>query len=148
LEFGGWLVIEIYRYLTETLVRQGRVEEARELVEFAARNLPAEDAYAQAALRLAQASVATADGERTGAVAHFDEALQLLRDQRLLTDLGEARLAFARALRTFGEHADARAELERAREEFARMDAQELVAQIDRELAEEVTGADGIGPRR
>jgi class 3 adenylate cyclase/tetratricopeptide (TPR) repeat protein len=148
LEFGGWLVIEIYRYLTETLVRQGRVEEARELVEFAARNLPADDAYAQAALCLAEAAVATADGERAGAVARFDEALRLLRDQRLLTDLGEARLAFARALRTLGDADDARAELQRARDEFARMDARELVAQIDRELAEEVTGADGIGPRR
>jgi len=139
-------VIEIYRYLTETLVRQGRGEEARELVEFATRNLPAEDAYAQAALRLAEATVATADGEQAGAVARFDEALQLLREQRLLTDLGEARLAYARALRAFGEHADARAELERAREEFARMDALELVAQIDRELAEAVMGADEVGP--
>jgi tetratricopeptide (TPR) repeat protein len=148
LERGGWLVIEIYRYLIETLVRQRRLDEARELVEFAERNLPPEDAYAQAALRLAEASVATADGERAGAVARFDEALQLLREQRLLTDLGEARLAFARALRTLGEHEDARAELERAREEFAQMDARELVAQIDRELADEVTGADGIGPRR
>jgi hypothetical protein len=26
------------------------------------------------------------------------------------------------------------------------MDARELVAQIDRELAQEVTGADGVGP--
>jgi class 3 adenylate cyclase/tetratricopeptide (TPR) repeat protein len=148
LESGGWLVIEIYRYLTETLVRQGRIEEARELVEFAARNLPPEDAYAQAALRLAEASVATAEGERASAVARFDEALRLLRDQRLLTDLGEARLAFARALRAFGEPEDARAELQRARDEFTKMDARELVTQIDRELAEEVTGADGIGPRR
>jgi tetratricopeptide (TPR) repeat protein len=146
LEVGGWLVIEIYRYLVETLVRQGRVEEARELVEFAARNLPPEDAYAQAALCLAEASVATADGERAGAVTRFDEALTLLREQRLLTDLGEARLAFARALRSFGDDADARVELERAREEFARMDARELVAQIDRELAEAVAGADGAGP--
>jgi class 3 adenylate cyclase/tetratricopeptide (TPR) repeat protein len=146
LEVGGWLVIEIYRYLVETLVRQGRTEEAHELVEFAARNLPPEDAYAQAALALAQASVATADGERVGAVAHFDEALSLLREQRLLTDLGEARIAFARALRSFGDRADAEAELERAREEFARMDAREIVAQIDRELAEAVAGADGAGP--
>jgi class 3 adenylate cyclase/tetratricopeptide (TPR) repeat protein len=146
LEAGGWLVIEIYRYLTETLVRQGRVEEARELVDFAARNLPPEDAYAQAALALARASVATADSHQGDAVAHFDEALRLLREQRLLTDLGEARIAFARALRSFGEHDDARAELERAREEFARMDARELVAQIDRELAQAVTGADSVGP--
>ncbi len=148
LEYGGWLVIEIYRYLIETLVRQGRIDEARELLEFAERNVPSEDAYAQAALCLAQASVATAVGERGGAVAHFDEALRLLREQRQLTDLGEARIAFARALRSFGEDADAHAELERAREEFAQLDARELVMLIDRELAEELTGADGIGPRQ
>jgi class 3 adenylate cyclase/tetratricopeptide (TPR) repeat protein len=147
LEYGGWLVIEIYRYLIETLVRQNRVEEARELLTFAERNVPSEDAYAQAALRLAQASVATAAGERAGAVARFDEALRLLREQRQLTDLGEARIAFARALRSFGEGADARAELERAREEFDQMDARELVTLIDRELAEEVAGADGVGPQ-
>jgi class 3 adenylate cyclase/tetratricopeptide (TPR) repeat protein len=147
LEFGGWIVIEIYRYLIETLVRQNRVEEARELLEFAERNVPSEDAYAQAALRLAQASVATAAGERAGAVERFDEALRLLREQRQLTDLGEARIAFARALRSFGEDADARAELDRAREEFAQMDARELVTLIDRELAEEMTGADGVGPQ-
>ena len=146
LEFGGWLVIEIYRYLIETLLRQGRLDEARELLEFAERNVPPEDAYAQAALCLAQASVATVEGERAGAVARFDEALRLLRGQRQLTDLGEARIALARALRTFGEHTDARAELERAREEFAQMDARELVTLIDRELAEEVVGADGVGP--
>ena len=147
LDVGGWLVIEIYRYLVEALVRQGRVEEARELVDFAGRNLPPEDPYAQAALALAQAAIATAEGERGGAVDRFDEALRLLREQRQLTDLGEARIAFSRALRRFGDSAEARAELERAREEFARMDAQALVAQIDRELVETVTGADAVGPR-
>jgi class 3 adenylate cyclase/tetratricopeptide (TPR) repeat protein len=146
LEVGGWLVIEIYRFLVETLVRQGRIDEARELVEFAARNLPPEDAYAQAALCLAEASIATADGEQDRAVARFDEALRLLREQRLLTDLGEARIALARSLRAFGDTTKSRGELKRAREEFARMDAHELVIQIDRELAQAVTGADVIGP--
>ncbi len=146
LEVGGWLVIEIYRFLVETLVRQGRIDEARELAEFAARNLPPEDAYAQAALCLAEASIATADSEQDRAVARFDEALRLLREQRLLTDLGEARIAFARTLRVFGDTAKSRDELKRAREAFARMDAHELVVQIDRELAEAVTGADVIGP--
>jgi class 3 adenylate cyclase/tetratricopeptide (TPR) repeat protein len=146
LEVGGWLVIEIYRFLVETLVRQGRIEEARELAEFAARNLPPEDAYAQAALCLAEASIATADSEQDRAVARFDEALRLLREQRLLTDLGEARIAFARTLRTFGDTAKSRDELKRAREAFARMDAHQLVLEIDRELAEAVTGADVIGP--
>jgi tetratricopeptide (TPR) repeat protein len=146
LEVGGWLVIEIYRFLVETLVRQGRIDEARELVEFAARNLPPEDAYAQAALCLAEASIATADGEQDRAVARFDEALRLLREQRLLTDLGEARIALARSLRAFGDTTKSHGELKRAREEFARMDAHELVIQIDRELAQAVTGADVIGP--
>ena len=146
LEVGGWLVIEIYRFLVETLVRQGRIDEARELVEFAARNLPPEDAYAQAALCLAEASIATADSEQDRAVARFDEALRLLREQRLLTDLGEARIAFARSLRAFGDTTKSRDELKRAREAFARMDAHELVIQIDRELAEAVTGADALGP--
>jgi class 3 adenylate cyclase/tetratricopeptide (TPR) repeat protein len=146
LEVGGWLVIEIYRFLVETLVRQGRIDEARELAEFAARNLPPEDAYAQAALCLAEASIATADSEQDRAVARFDEALRLLREQRLLTDLGEARIAFARTLRTFGDTAKSRDELKRAREAFARMDAHQLVLEIDRELAEAVTGADVIGP--
>jgi class 3 adenylate cyclase/tetratricopeptide (TPR) repeat protein len=146
LEVGGWLVIEIYRFLVETLVRQGRIDEARELVEFAARNLPPEDAYAQAALCLAEASIATAESEQDRAVARFDEALRLLREQRLLTDLGEARIAFARSLRAFGDTTKSRDELKRAREEFARMDAHELVLQIDRELVEAVTGADVIGP--
>ena len=146
LEVGGWLVIEIYRFLVETLVRQGRIDEARELAEFAARNVPPEDAYAQAALCLAEASIATADSEQDRAVARFDEALRLLREQRLLTDLGEARIAFARTLRTFGDTAKSRDELKRAREAFARMDAHQLVLEIDRELAEAVTGADVIGP--
>ena len=104
LEVGGWIVIEIYRFLVETLVRQGRIDEARELAEFAARNLPPEDAYAQAALCLAEASIATADSEQDRAVARFDEALRLLREQRLLTDLGEARIAFARTLRVVRRH--------------------------------------------
>ena len=71
---------------------------------------------------------------------------RLLREQRLLTDLGEARIAFARTLRTFGDTAKSRDELKRAREAFARMDAHQLVLEIDRELAEAVTGADVIGP--
>jgi tetratricopeptide (TPR) repeat protein len=60
-EIGGWLVVDTYRLLTEALVRQGRTEDARTLVAFAARNLPAEDRFARAAPGLAQATVATAE---------------------------------------------------------------------------------------
>ena len=145
LEGGGWLVIETYRLLTETVVRQGRVDDARELVAFAARNVPDEDVYARAALLLAQACVATASGERSSATVSFEEALRTLEEQRLLIDLGEARVAFARALRSFGEPTGAQAELERARAIFKRMDARRPVREVDRELAE-LEGAGEPGP--
>jgi class 3 adenylate cyclase/tetratricopeptide (TPR) repeat protein len=144
LEGGGWLVIEVYRYLTEVLVLQGRTDEARELVAFAARNLAEEEVYARAALQVASALVATAAGERSSAAASFEEALRILEEQRLLLDLGETRLTFARSLRSFGEETGARTELERARALFKRMGALGPLADIDREL-EELTGAAGTG---
>jgi class 3 adenylate cyclase/tetratricopeptide (TPR) repeat protein len=141
LESGGWLVIEIYRYLTESLVRQGRLDEARELVAFASRDLPEEDLYARAALLLARATVAAAADEGSAATTSFEEALRLLEEQHLWTDLAEARVAFAQALRAVGEPTIARTELERARVTFRRMEARGLVEQIDRELeALRVTG--------
>jgi len=135
LEAGGWLVFELYRYLTEALVRQERSEEARELVEFAGRHVPEEDAYARAAYRLAEASVATAQGDQERASACFEDALRLLEEQSLLTDLGEARIGYARALRRFGDREGAERQLWRARETFAAMEAQALLAEIDGELA-------------
>jgi tetratricopeptide (TPR) repeat protein len=136
LESGGWLAIEIYRYLAEALVRQRRLDEARELVAFASRNLPEEDLYARAALLLARALVAAAADERSASTTSFEEALRLLEEQHLWTDLAEARVEFARALRAFGEHTVARTELERARATFRRMGAVALVAEVDRELEE------------
>ena len=148
LESGGWIVIELYRYLTEALVRQGRLDEAHELVAFAARNLPDEDLLARAALLQAEAAVAIAEGEQSTATASFQEVLRLFEDQQMLIDLGETRLAFARALREFGELRGARTELERARAAFKRMGARALVAEINRELAELTEGAGATGPPR
>jgi tetratricopeptide (TPR) repeat protein len=135
LEGGGWLVIELYRLLAEVMVRQGNLDEARELVGFAGRNLPEEDLYARAALLLAEASVAATSGEQAAAATAFAEALRLLEEQHLTIDLAEARISLARALRGFGDVVGARTELERARTAFARMGASGLVEAIDRELA-------------
>jgi class 3 adenylate cyclase/tetratricopeptide (TPR) repeat protein len=134
LEGGGWLVIELYRLLAEVLVRQGNLEEARELVGFAGRNLPEEDLYARAALLLAEASVAAASGEQAATATAFAEALRLLEEQHLTIDLAEARMSLARALRSFGDTVGARTELERARTAFGRMGASGFVDAIDREL--------------
>lgn len=146
LEGGGWLVVEMYRYLAEALVQQGRLDEARELVAFAGRNLPEEDHYARAALRIAEGLVAAAHDEQLGALKSFTEALTLLEELKLLTDLGDARIAFAGVLRSFGDHVAARAELERARNVFAPMEALAPLAEIERELAELAVGAGADGP--
>jgi tetratricopeptide (TPR) repeat protein len=146
LEGGGWLVIETYRYLVEALVRQGRLDDARELLAFAARNVPEEDRYARAALAIAEAIVATGAAEETTAATAFSEALRLLEEQQLSIDLGEARVLLARALRSFGDVAGARTELERARALFAGMEARTLIDEIDRELAELAEGPPAATP--
>jgi class 3 adenylate cyclase/tetratricopeptide (TPR) repeat protein len=135
LEGGGWLVLELYRLLAEVMVRQGNLEEARELVGFAGRNLPEEDLYARAALLLSEASVAAASGEQAATATAFAEALRLLEEQHLTIDLAEARVSLARALRSFGDTVGTRTELERARTAFGRIGASGFVDAIDRELA-------------
>jgi len=141
LEVGGWVVTEIYRYLVESLVKQERLDDAKELLAFAARSVPEEDPYARAALLVAEAIVATAAEEQATAATSFAEALRLLEEQQLFVDLGEARVVLAKALRSFGDEAGARTELERARTLFARMDARFLLDEIDRELAELTEGS-------
>src|SRR5437588_2277157 len=56
-EEGGRHMLEVYRFLTETLVRQDRVDDAAALVEFASRGVPAEDVVAEAYILLAQAAI-------------------------------------------------------------------------------------------
>ena len=147
LESGGWLVLEIYRLLVETLVRQERVAEARELAEFAARNVPEEDVYARAALLLAEASVAVADGDRDAALSRYPQALLLLEEQRLLIDLAEGRMAFGRALSRFGRDEEAKTQFHRAHEILAPMGARALVAEIERELTGFASPATAAGQR-
>ena len=64
LQIGGWVMMETYRQLVEVLVAKGEVDDAADLVSFAARNLPEEDSYARACLLLAEACVATAATNR------------------------------------------------------------------------------------
>jgi len=140
-------VIELYRLLAEVMLRQRNLDEARDLVAFAGRNVPEEDVYARAALLLSEGSVAAAGGEQATAATAFAEALRLLEEQQLTIDLAEARISLARALRGFGDVLGARTELERARTAFARMEASGLVDVIDRELGE-LEGARHAGSLR
>ncbi len=146
LEIGGWIVVQAYRYLAEALLEQGRLDEARELVSFAARNLPEEDSYARAELLRAQASVSAASGEAAAAATAFAEALRLLEDLHLKVELAETRIALARALRSLGDVAGAHTAFQLGRGACMEMGLRTLVDQIDRELAEIDEGAGPAGP--
>jgi class 3 adenylate cyclase/tetratricopeptide (TPR) repeat protein len=146
LQIGGWVLMDTYRYLVEALVALERIDDARELVAFAARNLPEEDAYSRSSLLMAEATVATAAREPAAAATAFAEALRLIEELGIPLDLAEARMALGRSLHALGDVTGARTELERARALFARIGATTRRDAIDRELAELVEGPAPAGP--
>lgn len=143
-QIGGWVVGEVYMYLTRAMVQQGRLEEAQEIAAAAREAIPGHDAYAQAAVSLAEGALATASGDEPAARERFDVAVSTLANQDLSVDLAEARLEYGRALRRFGDGDGARAQLEAARETFARTGGRGLLAEADRELAGLGGGAGGF----
>ena len=146
LQIGGWVVVKTYCHLVQALVAQERLDDAREIVAFAARSVPEEAAYARSYLLLAEAAVATAAREGVAAAAAFAEALRLLEELNFAIDVAEARLTLARSLREFGDVIGARVELERARTTFVRIGADIRRDAIDAELAELVGGPAHAGP--
>jgi tetratricopeptide (TPR) repeat protein len=146
LQIGGWVVLKTYCHLVQALVAQDRLDDARELVAFAARNLPEEADYARSYLLLAEAAVATAAREPVAAAAAYAEALRLLEELDFAIDVAEARLALARSLREFGDVTGARVELERTRTMFVRIGADIRRDAIDAELAELLEGPAPTGP--
>jgi len=146
LQIGGWVTMETYRQLVEVLVAKGEVDDAADLVSFAARNLPEEDSYARACLLLAEASVATARHESTAAATSYAEALRVIEELDLPLELGEVRHSLARSLRAFNDLAGARTEYERARAIFMRAGAVTPSQRIERELAELTEGPVDAGP--
>jgi tetratricopeptide (TPR) repeat protein len=146
LQIGGWVLMDTYRYLAEALVAQDRVEDAAEIVAFAARGLSEDDPYSRCSLLMAEAIVATAAGEPATATTSFAEALRLFEELNIPLDLAEARLKLGHSLRSFGDYTGARAELERARAIFTRIGAATRQAKVDAELAELVEGPTPAGP--
>jgi class 3 adenylate cyclase/tetratricopeptide (TPR) repeat protein len=133
---GNWLAGDIYRYLAEALVRQGRIDDAAELVEFAARGVSAEPPpHLRAAILLAEATVATAKHDADVALARYEEALTVLQELDSQIDLSVARIGYARALRELAEYERAREVLELARKSCLAMGAIGLAAEVEKELA-------------
>src|SRR5204863_5613736 len=145
LELGNWFVLDTYRYLVDVLVRSGRLDDAHALLEFADRDVSAEDQGSLAALRLAQAALATAARDRAAAVAGFEEATRLFYELNQPVDLGESCVSWGRALESFGDAEGAKEQLLRARLLFEQMGASGRVAEIDAALAER-RGAGVAGP--
>jgi class 3 adenylate cyclase/tetratricopeptide (TPR) repeat protein len=141
LEEGALEAMDIYRLLIETLIRQGRLSDANELAEFAGRDVVEENEYALAALRLAEAAVATAERDAAVAVAHYEQAIALLDQLELEIEVSQARLTFGRALRELGDAEHAREQLELALRAWVGMGATGLVSDVERELA--LVGAPG-----
>jgi predicted ATPase len=146
LQIGGWVLMDTYRYLAEVLAALDRIDDAREIVAFAARTLPEDDPYSRASLLMAEATVATAAGERTAAATAFAEALRLIEELGIPLDLAKARTVLGRSLHAFGDVVGARTELERARAIFARIGATTRREAIDNELAELVEGSVRANP--
>jgi class 3 adenylate cyclase/tetratricopeptide (TPR) repeat protein len=132
----GWLVVEVYRFLVEALLIQGRLEDAVELAEFAGRGVSDEDAYARATVIVAEAQVAAASGDVRSARALFQDALERLAALHLPVEIAEARVTFGHALRQLGESGASRVELERAHALFTEMGAAGRLAHIEAELAD------------
>jgi tetratricopeptide (TPR) repeat protein len=138
LEHGGWLVPEVYRYLTQALVAQGRAADAAELAAFAERDAPREDPSAYAALLITKATAAAARGDLEQLTRWYEEAIGVYEEQSQFTDLAETRLELARALHAVGAHSAALDQLDYADRLAAALGAGGLRSQIEalREAAE------------
>jgi len=145
-EIGGWLVVEINRYLAETLSRKGRADGASKAAAAARAALPEEDKYALAAVNIAEAFAAFASGEDARWRKPFEAGLSLIQEQGYPIDLAEARIAFGRLLMEWGDEFEARRQLDLARETFSGMAATGMVAEIERELVRVSEGAASRGP--
>ena len=135
LEEDSFLVAEIYRLLTETLILLGRLEDAAELAEFAARGTGVDHPYTQAAFGMAEAAVATANGDLSGAATRYKEAIGLMDELGLSIEMSQAQIAYGRVLRDLGEFDAARMQFQEARQAFDRMGATGLLVDVEQELA-------------
>ena len=147
LEEGGRYMIEVYRFLAETLVRQERLGDAEVLVEFASRSVPDEDLVAKAYVLLAQGAVVAAQGDRN-ALALYEQGIATLVEHELPIESADGRVAYAAALGQFGDVDESRRQLTLAFEAFERMGATGACARIARDLARLASGAGQAGPAR
>jgi tetratricopeptide (TPR) repeat protein len=135
LDEDTWYVAEIYRLLTDALILLDRLDDATQLVAFAARGAEDDHPYVRAANHMAEAALAKATGDVTTARTRHEDAIAVLEELGLPLELSQARLAYGRTLRDIGEPEAAREQFEAARDACARMGAKGLLLDVERELA-------------
>jgi class 3 adenylate cyclase/tetratricopeptide (TPR) repeat protein len=145
-DIGGSLWLEISSRLLDLLVEEGRTSEAREVATLSLGAVPEEDPYARAVRAHVEGSVALLDGRRADAVRAFAEASRLLEAQGLVLDLGEERIAYARALVRLGDADAARDVLADARRVLEPLGARQLVGEIDLTLGAVPVATSGAAP--
>jgi class 3 adenylate cyclase len=132
---GGWLGVEMRRYLVEALIELGRTSEAAAALADIRAAMPSEDDYAIAAGLLAEALVIAAGPDPGGAWSCFARSLQIMADLQLWLDHAEAQILYARALARCGLPGRAEDELRQARTRCEQLQADALITGVDRELA-------------
>jgi class 3 adenylate cyclase/tetratricopeptide (TPR) repeat protein len=141
LEEDSFLTAEIYQLLTETLILEGRRDDAAELATFAARGTGVDHPFTDAAFKMAQAAVASATGDGASAAKLYSEAIELLESLGWPVEASEARISYGRVLRDLGDFDGARAQFEQARSAFHEMGATGLLVDAEEELALIATAA-------
>jgi tetratricopeptide (TPR) repeat protein len=125
-------VAEVYRLFVEALIGQDRLEDARELAEFAVRDARASDVWSAHAT-LASAFVSAASGAADAAARDYAAALDRLVEAQAWIDVIEARVAYARIAGFLGNAAVQADELARARDECDRIVAPGLTWLVESE---------------
>jgi tetratricopeptide (TPR) repeat protein len=147
IEEGGRYMIEVYRFLTETLVRQGRLGDAEVLVEFAARSVPGEDLVAEAYVELARGTLWAARRDQA-ALPVFERAIATLAEHELPIETADARVSYALSLRLLEDVDAAREQLALACDAFERMGAVGACARLTAELEQPASGTGRAGSAR
>jgi class 3 adenylate cyclase/tetratricopeptide (TPR) repeat protein len=133
---GGWLVSELQADLARLYVGLGRLDEARAAATAAAATAPEDDPAVQAAVCVAVARLAAAEGDRETTRHQAREAIESYGDFDNALQLAPARIDVARALAAVGDGEEALEQLRLAVEECSRIGAVMLLSEAESALTE------------
>jgi tetratricopeptide (TPR) repeat protein len=136
-EIGGWLLVEIYRYLAEALARQGRIDEARDAADAARSSLAEEEnPYAKGAVLMAEGFVSWAAKDEEKSRRAFEDAMPLIEQAGYEIDLAEGQMFYGEVLTQFGDLEAATAQLLDAKAKFEKVQAKGLADEVARRLTQ------------